>query len=106
MSLFGSKEEKTGTKISVIAKIRAKSGHEDKVRTLIAGLVEPSQKEPGCIKYNIFEDHYYTGSFFTYEEWESEAALDQHLQTNKEGLNQLKALLREELVISVLKLVA
>ncbi len=101
MALFGGDNEK----ISVVAQIRAKSGHEGEVRSALSKLVEPSQKEAGCLKYNVFEDKHYTGSFFTYEEWESEAALDTHLQVNKAGLDQLKALLREDLRISVLQLV-
>ena len=104
MSLFSSKEETT--RISVIAQIRAKSGHEDTVRTLFEGLAAPSRKETGCLKYDVFEDKHYTGSFYTYEEWESEAALDTHLAVNKAGLDKAKSLLREELRISVLKQLA
>lgn len=105
MSIFGS-EKASGEKISVVAQIRAKSGHEDEVRTILAGLVGPSQKEAGCLKYNVFEDKHYTGSFFTYEEWQSEAALDKHLDGAKDTLNKVKALLREDLRISVLRLLA
>ena len=106
MSIFGGSDTKTGDKISVVAQLRARTGKEDEVRSLLSGLVGPSQKEPGCIKYNILEDAHYPGSFFTYEEWESEADLDKHLEVNKAGLNKVKALLREDLRISVLKLVA
>ena len=101
MSLFGS-EPKTG-KITVVAQIRAKSGHEDEVRKGIRALVEPTRKEAGCLKYELFEDVYYTGSLMTIEEWESEAALDVHLEVNKAALNKSKALLREDLKISVLR---
>ncbi len=106
MSLFGSSDDQTSSKISVVAQIRAKSGHEDEVRSMFEKLAGPSQKETGCLKYNVFEDKHYTGSFFTYEEWESEAALDTHLATHKDGLDKAKALLREELRINVLKLLA
>ena len=105
MALFG-KEDKSNGKISVVAQIRAKSGHEDDVRSMFESVVGPSQKENGCLKYNLYEDKHYTGSFFTYEEWESEQALETHLEVNKEALNKAKALLREDLRISVLKLVA
>src|ERR1700712_5078916 len=100
MSMFGSE------KISVVAQIRAKSGHESDVRSMFEKIVGPSQKEDGCLKYQLYEDKYYTGSFFTYEEWESEEALNTHLTVNKEGLNKAKALLREDLSISILKLIA
>jgi len=103
MSLFGNSSDETGEKISVIATIRAKSGHEAEVRTAMESLPGPSRKEAGCLKYDVFEDKYYTGSFFTYEEWASEAALETHLAGAKSALNKLKALLREEMVISVVK---
>ena len=89
MSLFGGNSEKSvDGRISVVAQLRAKSGHEDDLRSALAKLAEPSQKEPGCLKYTVFEDVYYTGSFYTYEEWESEAALDTHLTANKAALNK------------------
>jgi quinol monooxygenase YgiN len=101
MSLFGNEHEIK--KVSVVAQIRAKSGHEDEVRRAMAGLPAASMKEPGCLSYKVFEDAHYTGSFFTEEEWESEAALDEHLRLNKAILDKTKGLLREDLRISVLK---
>jgi quinol monooxygenase YgiN len=108
MSLFGGSDSNSATaaKITVVAQIRAKSGHEDEVRSAFTKVVGPSQKEAGCIKYNLYEDKHYTGSFFTIEEWESEEALEVHLQVNKEALNRAKTLLREDLRISVLKFTA
>ena len=106
MSFFGSDEKHTGERIRVIAQLRAKSGHEDEVRSMLEKLAPASQKEPGCLAYHILEDSYYPGSFFTQEEWESEDFLDEHLLVNKEGLNEVKALLREDLRISILKMLA
>lgn len=104
MSLFGGSDETSeGGPINVVAQLRAKSGHEDELRSALAKLAGPSQKEPGCLKYEVFEDVYYTGSFYTQEVWESEAALDTHLATNKRALNQAKALLREDFRTSILK---
>ena len=100
MGLF-SKEK--STKISVIATTRAKSGYEEKVRDGFASLVGPSRKEPGCLRYDVLEDVHYTGRFFTYEEWESEEALHTHLHVNKASLDKVKALLAEDLRISVLQ---
>ncbi len=104
MSLFSSSDKPESSKISVIAQIRAKSGHEAEAHALLQQLVEPSRQEPGCIQYDVLQDLYYPGSFFTHEQWETEAALDTHLALHKEGLNKLKALLREDLRISILKL--
>ena len=94
---------KTGKEISVIATTRAKSGHEDAVRKGFASLVKPSRQEPGCLRYDVFEDQQYTGRFYTYEEWASEEALHVHLHTNKTSLDKVKAMLAEDLRISVLK---
>ena len=107
MSIFGkSSEAKGGAQISVVGQMRAKSGHEAEVRSIVEALPGPSRKEAGCLRYDVFEDKYYTGSFYTYEEWESEAALETHLAGAKDALNKVKALLREEMRISVLKSLA
>ena len=108
MGLFGKKKTTSTTQsypnqISVIATTRAKSGHEDEVRKGFAALLEPSRKEPGCLRYDVLEDTHYTGRFFTYEEWTSEEALHTHLHVNKASLDKVKALLAEDLRISVLK---
>ena len=105
MSIFGT-SDKASERISVVAQLRAKSGHEDEVRSGLEKLVQPSQKEAGCLTYHVLEDKYYPGSFFTHEEWESEEALEEHLRVNKDGLNAVKALLGEDLRISVLKLIS
>ncbi len=101
MALFGGSE-----RIGVVARIRAGSGHEAEVRKALHSLVGPSRKEAGCLRYDLFEDKHHEGSFFTCEEWESEAALQRHLDLNKTALNQAKALLREDLHIHVLKQLA
>ncbi len=106
MSIFGNSEPSASDRISVIAQVRAKSGHEDEVRSLLEKLVQPSQKEAGCLTYHVLEDKHYPGSFFTYEEWKSEDFLEEHLRINKEGLNKVKALLRGDLRINVLKTLA
>src|ERR1700712_5494718 len=106
MSLFGGSDSSSDAKITVVAQIREKSGHEDEVRAAFTKVVGPSQKEAGCIKYNLYEDKHYTGSFFTIEEWESEEALEVHLQVNKDALNKAKSLSRKDLRISVLKFTA
>jgi quinol monooxygenase YgiN len=101
MALFGDSE-----RIGVVAQIRAQSGSEAEVREALHSLVGPSRKEPGCFRYDLFEDKHNEGSFFTVEEWESEAALQRHLDLNKTALNKTRSLLREDLHIHVLKQLA
>ena len=93
----------TDGKVSVVATIRAKSGHEADVRKAFGALVEPARKEAGCLSYQLLEDKYYTGSFFTFEEWESEQLLNEHLTRIKEGLDKAKAWLQEDVRICIVK---
>ena len=89
--------------ITVIATTRAKAGMEDKVRKAFASLIAVSRKEPGCLRYDILEDIHYTGRIYTHEEWESEGALHAHLHLHKADLDKAKAMLAEDLRISILK---
>ncbi len=98
MGFFG--EDK---KINVIAQITAKAGCEDAVRAMLTSLVEPSRKEKGCKQYHLHEDKKRPGSFWTYEEWTSEAALDEHLLGAKQMLAQAEPLMDGELKLMVLE---
>ncbi len=99
MAFFGN-----GDKINVIAEIMAKSGCEDAVRAMLTSLVEPSRKEKGCKLYLLHEDKKKPGSFWTYEEWTSEEALEEHLVGAKGMLEQAKPLLDGDLKLTVLNL--
>lgn len=59
-----------------------KPGSEDKVRTLLAAILEPTRKEDGCLKYKLFQnmaDHY---QFTLIGAWENEDAFEDHLQSD------------------------
>jgi quinol monooxygenase YgiN len=101
MAFFGGNET-----INVIAEIRAKAGCEDAVRAMLTSLVEPSRKEKGCKQYLLHEDKKTPGSFWTYEEWTSETALEDHLVGAKGMLEQAKPLLDGELKLTILNLLA
>ncbi|MCU1322694.1 MAG: antibiotic biosynthesis monooxygenase [Acidobacteriaceae bacterium] len=98
MAFFGGNE-----RINVIAEITAKTGCEDAVRAVLVSLVEPSRKEKGCRQYHLHEDKKKPGSFWTYEEWDSEAALDEHLVGAKQMLAQVETLLDGALKLTVLE---
>jgi quinol monooxygenase YgiN len=92
-------------KISVIAEIKAKAGHEEEVRVILHGLVAPSRAEDGCEVYHLLEDKNKPGSFSTYEEWTSIKALDAHLEGagTKAALEKAKPMLDGELKLRVLR---
>jgi quinol monooxygenase YgiN len=61
--------------------MRAKSGHELRVRQLLQALVGPTRAETGCINYDLHESPERPGEFMFHESWTSVAALEAHLQT-------------------------
>lgn len=89
--------------ITVMGHARAKGGHEDAAREVLNGFVEPARSEEGCLRYELFEDFYYVGSFYTVEEWASEQALETHVKVQKPEMNKLLPLLSAEVRISIVK---
>jgi quinol monooxygenase YgiN len=65
-------------KIDVIAHIHAAAGNEAIVREALESFVEPTRKEAGCLRYDLFQDVSDSLKFTFIEEWESPAALEAH----------------------------
>ncbi|WP_299998216.1 putative quinol monooxygenase [uncultured Cedecea sp.] len=51
--------------------LKAKADKEDELRRDLSALVEPSRKESGNIRYDLFEDQNEPGRFVLVEEWAS-----------------------------------
>jgi quinol monooxygenase YgiN len=66
--------------LRVIARAVARKGKEDKLRSLLQGMLVPTRAEEGCISYELYESDS-KGRFYFDEAWESQAALDKHLAT-------------------------
>ena len=64
--------------IRVIARITAKPETEDKVKSVLSSLVEPTHQEPGCLHYELLQNYQDPSEFVLIEEWENQAALDSH----------------------------
>ena len=89
--------------IKVIAKMIIK---EDKVEGLInsiAGLVEETRKEAGCIEYNLFQDVNIKNQFTFIEEWDSPEALKSHMSSKhfQEMIPKLTEIMEREMEVSV-----
>ena len=66
--------------VRVVARFAVKPEHLDAfVAQADATLVAPTQGEPGCIEYALWQDLEQPTRFVMVEEWESEAALATHL---------------------------
>jgi quinol monooxygenase YgiN len=66
------------TLLTVVAEVRAKRGKESELREVLAGLVEPTRKEDGCVQYIFHVDNQDPGHFLFYETWKSMAHLEAH----------------------------
>jgi quinol monooxygenase YgiN len=98
-------DEPNGPRISVIAEIKAKAGHEEEIRVILHELVAPSRAEDGCEVYFLLEDKSQPGSFSTYEEWESIGALEKHLNGagTKAALDKAQPMLGGEMKLTVFR---
>ncbi|MFI9414135.1 putative quinol monooxygenase [Nocardia gamkensis] len=67
--------------LTVIAECLAAPGQEDRLRTALEAMIEPSLEEPGCLDYRPYLDPNHAGRMVIVEEWTSAQALDEHFAT-------------------------
>ncbi len=56
----------------------SRPGAENELIALCTGMIEPSRKEPGCIRYSFYRDLRRPEQFFFYEEWADQGSIDAH----------------------------
>ena len=85
--------------LRVIARLKAKSGKSEELRSLLMGLITPTHQESGCISYEMLQNREDPSEFTFVEEWTDPAALDSHFQTEhiQNALKRFPELLAEEL---------
>jgi quinol monooxygenase YgiN len=66
--------------VRVIARGVARAGKENLLRNALVGMLMPTRAEQGCRLYQLYESNN-RGLFYFYEEWESQAALDRHIES-------------------------
>ena len=64
--------------IRVIARITVKPGTEDRVKSVLSNLVEPTRQEAGCLHYELLQNDKDSREFVLLEEWSDRSALDSH----------------------------
>lgn len=67
--------------LHVVAELRAATGHEDRLRTALEAMIEPSLAEPGCLTYQPFTNPNDPAHMVVVEEWVDADALEQHFVT-------------------------
>ncbi len=64
--------------IILVAEIKAKSDDIEAVKKALKAMVAPTRKEKGCLAYNLHQSKKDKSVFMFYEQWASQAALDEH----------------------------
>jgi quinol monooxygenase YgiN len=68
-------------KVSVLARVKAREGMENRVRRACLELVAPSREDKGCISYDLHQSTDDRGLFFFVESWVSKKDIENHLGT-------------------------
>ncbi len=68
--------------IHVIARLRAKSGKEDALKTVLINLVPPSRRELNCYQYDLLQSAADPREFCFVERWDGPEALDRHAKSD------------------------
>ncbi|MCK4885857.1 MAG: antibiotic biosynthesis monooxygenase [Planctomycetes bacterium] len=70
-----------GTNVIIIAKAKAKPGMEEEVKKELMALIGPTRSEEGCVQYNLHQSADNPSVFMFYENWISQEAFNEHIQT-------------------------
>ncbi|MEV4440573.1 putative quinol monooxygenase [Streptomyces sp. NPDC049577] len=68
--------------LTVVAECLAAPGQEDRLRTALEAMIEPSLEEPGCLAYRPYTDPNNCARMVIVEEWTDSRALDEHFTTD------------------------
>ncbi|NJK36601.1 MAG: antibiotic biosynthesis monooxygenase [Oscillatoriales cyanobacterium RM1_1_9] len=66
--------------LTIIARIKAKTGLEARMRQDLLSLLMPTQAESGCLTFDLLQDINDPTIFVLYENWRDQAAVDDHFQ--------------------------
>lgn len=78
----------------VVARFKAQPGRQHELRAVLVGLIEPTRRESGCIRYELLANQGDPTELTFVEEWEDPAALEAHfasahIQAARERLPEL-----------------
>ena len=67
------------SEVTIIARARAKPGHEEEMERALRVNAESSKCEGGCVSYSVLRGD--DGTFMTVERWATRADADSHMTT-------------------------
>jgi quinol monooxygenase YgiN len=90
--------------VSVFASFRPRAGSEGALRSLLTWMVERTRAEPGCERYDLYEERDAGGALHLFERYRSPDALEAHRATDHyiEYRRQVADLLEEPIGVLVL----
>ncbi len=66
--------------LTITARILAKEEKRELVKSELLKLIKPTQKEEGCINYDLHQDNENLNLFFFYENWVSRELWQKHME--------------------------
>ncbi|SMP35461.1 Quinol monooxygenase YgiN [Roseibium denhamense] len=72
-------KDATMTKLTIVANIHAKEDKIDLVKAELLKLLSITRAEKGCINYDLHQDNENPAHFMFYENWESRALWQDHM---------------------------
>jgi quinol monooxygenase YgiN len=67
--------------ITAVGICRAKKGQEEELGRRMKQLVAPTSTEAGCVRYDLYRSETDPAIWVFFEQWQSVAALDAHVQS-------------------------
>ena len=64
--------------VSVFASFQPREGSEESLRSLLAWMVERTRAEPGCERYDLYEERDAPGALHLFERYRDQEALEAH----------------------------
>ncbi|WP_405205710.1 putative quinol monooxygenase [Aquimarina sp. LLG6339-5] len=69
-------------KLTIVARILAKEEKRDLVKSELLKLIDITRAEKGCINYDLHQDNDNPNLFLFYENWESRALWQEHMNND------------------------
>lgn len=67
--------------VTIVAKVMAKNDQIEAVKAELLKMIAPTRQEEGCIEYRLHQDNSNPAVFLFYENWQSAACLEQHINS-------------------------
>jgi quinol monooxygenase YgiN len=67
--------------VTVVAKVVARQEAIEAVKSELLRMIEPTRQEEGCQEYRLHQDNADPAVFVFYENWESMACLERHMDS-------------------------